>query len=263
MPFTPALSPRGERERKRSTILEVSQVDGARPRSGRPRNRLRKFLSGSFVGVAAWIVRFVCATLRVRTENEERFFGTEGGKILCTWHGRPIPPAARLRNTGLTVLISLSRDGDFINTILGSMGYDAIRGSSGPSGARAAAACLKLLRAGKALVVTPDGPRGPSGILQPGVITMAQKSGCALIPIGSSSRPRFVMKSWDRMEMPLPFARALILFGEPVYVPKEADAEALEEYRLRLQSEMRGLQDEADRRLRQPTFGQIAKRETA
>jgi hypothetical protein len=205
----------------------------------------------------------VCATLRVQTENEDRFFETQGGKILCTWHGRPIPPAARMRGVELSILISLSRDGEMINTILGSMGYDAVRGSSGPSGARVLATCIKMLRAGKALVVTPDGPRGPSGVLQPGVITMAQKSGCALVPIGSSSRPRLVMKSWDRMELPLPFARALVLFGEPIYVPEDANSEALEEYRLRLQTEMRRLQDEADRRLRQPTFGQIASREAA
>jgi lysophospholipid acyltransferase (LPLAT)-like uncharacterized protein len=206
------------------------------------------------------LVRLVCATLRVRTENEERFFGTQGGKILCMWHGRLIPPATRMRGVDLTVLISLSRDGEMINTILGSMGFTAVRGSSGPSGARVLASCIKMLRVGKALVVTPDGPRGPSGVLQPGVITMAQKSGCALVPIGCSSRPRFVMKSWDRMELPLPFSRALILFGEPMYVPEDADPE---EYRLRLQTEMRHLQDEADRRLRQPTFGQIAEREAA
>lgn len=208
-------------------------------------------------GVGAWLVRFLCATSRVECVDEERFFGIEGGKILCLWHGRPIPLTARMRGVDLTVLISLSRDGELINAILSSMGYSAARGSSGPSGARALAACIKVLRSGRIVVVTPDGPRGPSGVLQAGVMTMARKSGRPIVPTGSSSRPRLVMRSWDRFMIPLPFARSVVLFGEPLFVPADADDEAVEALRLKLEMEMRRLQDEADRRLGVPTFAEI------
>ena len=205
-------------------------------------------------------MRATCATLRVETVDEGNYFDTPGGKIFCLWHGRPLGPTARMRGEDLTVLISLSRDGELINSILRSMGFPALRGSTGPSGARVLAACIKLLRGGRALAVTPDGPRGPSGVAQPGVVAMARKSGCALVPTGSSARPRILLKSWDQFVVPLPFARALTLFGEPIYVPPDADEAAVEAFRQRLQGEMRRLQDEADRRLGAPTFKEIAAR---
>lgn len=209
-------------------------------------------------GVAAWVVRLICATLRIRCVGEERFTGIEGGKILCLWHGRTIPPTARYRGVDITILISLSRDGEMISKILASLGYPALRGSTGPSGARVLASCIKLLRNGRTLAVTPDGPRGPSGVAQGGVMTMARKSGCALVPMGCSARPRVVMRSWDRYLIPLPFARALMMFGEPIYVPENADDATVEALRQRLETEMRRLQDESDRRLGMPTFAEIA-----
>lgn len=235
----------------------VSQSDGARRRPSRQRKQFRKFLSNSLTGFGTWLVGFISSSLRLKTVDEHYFFETPGGKIMCMWHSRLIPPTKRMRGIKLSVLISLSRDGEVINSALSRMGYGAVRGSSGPSGARVLAQCIKMLRTGEILVVTPDGPRGPSGVVQGGVITMAQKSGCALVPIGCASRPRIVMKSWDRMEIPFPFAKSLMLFGEPLYVPSDATAEEAEAIRVKLQSEMRRLQDEADRKLRQPTYREI------
>ena len=223
--------------------------------SDRGKGRVRRFLAESLDGLAALLVRAICATQRVECVDEERFFGQEGGKILCLWHGRPFPLMTRVQGVSLTVLISLSRDGELINSILATMGFRAARGSSGPSGARALAACIKLLRAGEIVVVTPDGPRGPSGVLQAGVVTMAKKSGRPIIPTGSSSRPRITTRSWDRFTVPLPFARSVVLFGRPIYVEEGAnEAEAL----VRVQAEMRRLQDEADRRLKTPTWAEMA-----
>lgn len=225
--------------------------------SNRTKARMRRQLNGLFTRLAMGYVRLVCATLRIRSVDEHHFFGLEGGKILCLWHGRTMPPTARLRGYDITVLISLSRDGELIAKVLAALGFPALRGSSGPSGARVLASCIKLLRSGRALAVTPDGPRGPSMVLQNGVIAMARKSGCALVPVGSSVRPRFVMRSWDRFLAPLPFSRAVMVFGEPMHIAHDADEAEMEDARLRLQTEMRRLQDDADRRLRVPTFAQL------
>ena len=234
-----------------------------RPKGRSPRRkkvRLRKRLSGALPGLATLLVRVVCATLRIRCVGEERFLNAPGGRILCMWHSRTIPPAARYRGQDITILISLSRDGELIAKILAALGYPALRGSSGPSGARVLASCIKLLRSGRTLAVTPDGPRGPSGVLQGGVMTMARKSGCVLVPVGSSARPRIVTRSWDRFVMPLPFARAVMVFGEPMAVPPDADEATIEALRARFQAEMRRLQDEADRLLGVPTFAETVAR---
>ena len=96
------------------------------------------------------------------------------------------------------------------------------------------------------MAMTPDGPRGPNGIVQDGVMVMAQKSGAGLLPGAFSCRPRWVFRSWDKYTVPWPFSRGVILLSEPIYVPKDASAELVEELRLKLQNEMHRLEEEAE-----------------
>ncbi len=96
------------------------------------------------------------------------------------------------------------------------------------------------------VAVTPDGPRGPGFQVQPGTIYMAQRSGMPIIPITNSARKRWILSSWDRFIIPKPFSRAVIMLGQPVYVPANCSAEGLEEIRIRLERQMRELTSKAD-----------------
>lgn len=192
-------------------------------------------------------------TLRIKTVDEEKFENIQGGKILCGWHGRSSIGGAKYRNRKFWVIISLSRDGDIQNHIFQRLGFQTIRGSSKRGGERALVESIRALKQGGAMAMTPDGPRGPSGIVQGGVMTMAKKSGCALVPVGISSKPRIVLKrAWDRHMIPVPFGKSLMVFGDPYYVAKDATDEEVEETRLKLQEDMHRLQEEAERRLGQP-----------
>lgn len=221
----------------------------------------KRNMARSLTGVASAIVRVLCATLRIETVNEERFVDTAGGKILCFWHGRTIPPTARYRKSGIWVVISLSKDGELQTKILKGLGYNAVRGSTGRGGVRVLAECIRLLKSGETIAITPDGPQGPSGVAQMGMITMARKSGATLCPMGVSARPRWMFRTWDRYVVPKPFAKAMLVFGEPVKVPSDATDEEMETIRQQLQGEMLRLQDEADRRLNLPTQHEIAEQE--
>ncbi|MGC5340985.1 DUF374 domain-containing protein, partial [Escherichia coli] len=75
------------------------------------------------------------------------------------------------------------------NRVFTHLGFKVIRGRTGRGGVRAAVEAIKTLRSGATMAMTPDGPRGPSAVLQDGVIFMAQKSGAALVPVGISARP--------------------------------------------------------------------------
>ena len=97
------------------------------------------------------------------------------------------------------------------------------------------------------MAITPDGPRGPSKIVQGGVMAMARKSGAYLVPCGVSARPRVLAKSWDRYMVPLPFSRCLMNFGDPLKVPPNATDEEVEAVRLKLESEITRLEMEAER----------------
>ncbi len=74
---------------------------------------------------------------------------------------------------------------------------------------------------------------------------MAHKSGCALVPVGTYARPAWFAPTWDKYMAPWCFARAVFLVGPPIYVPADASAEAMEEARLKLESEIHRLQEEA------------------
>ncbi|HVT10799.1 MAG TPA: lysophospholipid acyltransferase family protein [Fimbriimonadaceae bacterium] len=201
----------------------------------------------------AALVRLIGLTLRIKTVNEEAFEKIEGGKILCGWHGRSSIAGAKYRDRGFWVVISLSKDGDIQNNIFRKLGFNTIRGSTGRGGERALVESIKVLRQGATMAMTPDGPRGPSGACQGGVLLMAKKSGAALVPVGISSRPRILLKNaWDRHMIPVPFGKSMMVFGEPYYVPKDASDEAVEEIRLKMQEDMHALQEEAERQLGQP-----------
>ena len=145
-------------------------------------------------------------------------------------------------------MISNSNDGDLQASVFTRLGYKIIRGSSARGGERALVEAIRALKRGESLAMTPDGPRGPSGVLQPGVIFMAKKSGAVLIPVGISATPRRLANSWDHYMVPRPFGRAELIFGDPISVPPDADDEVVEASRRLLETEIHRLEAEAERR---------------
>lgn len=176
-----------------------------------------------------WTTRLVVRTLRLRVVGEERVHALQAsgaGVILVTWHGRTLIPVARFRGRGYWAMISTSRDGEYQNQIFRRFGWQTVRGSTSARGAvQAALTMVRHLRGGAVMAFTPDGPRGPSHQVQPGAIFMAQKSGCPIIPAGISASPRKLTHAWDRYLVPLPFARATLIYGEPIVIPPDVKGE--------------------------------------
>lgn len=192
------------------------------------------------------VARTIGMTLRIRTEGWEAVKDLECGKIYCGWHGRSFIPAQFFRNRGVWCIISHSRDGEMQTRIFTSFGFQIIRGSTGRGGERALVESIRVLRKGDEMAITPDGPRGPTGVVQPGVMMMARKSGCALIPVGSSASRGWYAPTWDRYLIPWAFSRCVFVFGEPIYVAPDAGDEQVEEARLRLESEIERMQRRAE-----------------
>jgi lysophospholipid acyltransferase (LPLAT)-like uncharacterized protein len=94
---------------------------------------------------------------------------------------------------------------------------------------------LRKAAAGYDLAFTPDGPRGPAGVVQPGVILAAAATGFPVQPVAiAASRSRRV-RSWDRFLVPLPPATVHIVYGEALTVRRKGSVEgAAEELRRRL-----------------------------
>jgi lysophospholipid acyltransferase (LPLAT)-like uncharacterized protein len=162
--------------------------------------------------------------------------------IVAFWHEcLPLMPAgwAELRRGNpsrrAAALISRHRDGRFIATIMTRFAVDTVHGSSAKPGGRdkggaaALRAMLARLSDGDAVIVTPDGPRGPAHVAAPGTIRLAALSGAPILPAAARVRRQLRLGTWDRMILPLPFGRGAIVCAAPLRVaPHERhDAEAM------------------------------------
>ena len=65
----------------------------------------------------------------------------------------------------------------------------------------------------------------------------------ALAQRGASHTFRF--PTWDRFELPLPFARVQIAYGEPVQVPRVVNADGLADLQRAMATRLQALQAEA------------------
>ena len=187
-------------------------------------------------------VRLIGSSLKLEVTGDQQFANNDSKLIFCGWHGKSLIFASYFRKRGYWVIISNSNDGDIQNEVFSRLGYQTIRGSTGRGGVKAALQGVKALKSGGTMAITPDGPRGPSGVVQGGVMLMAQKSGAALVPVGLSAKRAIYVKSWDRYMLPFPFSKARMVFGEPLIFPDGADVAAVEEVRLKLESEINRLE---------------------
>jgi hypothetical protein len=149
-----------------------------------------------------------------------------GGVVVAIWHGQMLPLVAHHRDQGVAVLISEHRDGEIIARVVRAFGYATVRGSTSRGGGRALLELVGVLRRGREVCVTPDGPRGPRHAFAPGALIAAQRAGVPLVGVVAHVDRRWQLGSWDRFEIPKPFARITVAYGEPTPVPGETPREA-------------------------------------
>jgi lysophospholipid acyltransferase (LPLAT)-like uncharacterized protein len=193
----------------------------------------------------------LAATLRFRLNDLSGYFsGVPQEKIIfAIWHNRLALSlilyrryvARRDRGRRLVAMVSASRDGGLLAGILERFGVEPVRGSSSRRGPQALREMVSWGRRGHDLAITPDGPRGPCYIVQEGVISTAQLTGLPIVPVSYHLNWKIRAKSWDRFQIPLPFARCEITIGKVLRVPRETDAAGREELRKRLEAEMRAI----------------------
>lgn len=171
-----------------------------------------------------WVFSTAIAhTVRIRAlgiERLERLRTSGDGGIVALWHGTTMLPIFYCRHRGLWAIVSLSRDGELQNRLVTSRGYQTIRGSTGPQGVRAFLEAVKRINRGAVIAITPDGPRGPAKIVQAGTVLLAERAGCEVLPLGVACQPAIRLRSWDSHMIPLPFSRAVLVFGQPLRIGK-------------------------------------------
>lgn len=167
--------------------------------------------------------------------------------IFACWHSRLLLLSYIYKHLNASVLVSNSADGEIIAQVLQRCGHKTIRGSTRKGGLRALMQQITDMRInGRPGVVVPDGPQGPRHKVQPGVILLAQKTGCPIIPLAYSSKRRKIFSSWDRFVLPFPWVKGMVTYGKPIAVPANADAATLDGCARELERELNRITAQAD-----------------
>ena len=224
-------------------------------KSGQTKSRLTRRLGLVAIPlISSLFIRVLRLTIRIETVNASSLAKARGTTnrpyILAFWHGRLLLMRYAYPGDRITVMISRHGDGELIARTMDRFGVHSTRGSSSSGGAAALREIVRRIRTGWDAAFTPDGPRGPRHIVQPGVVEAARLSGCAIVPVTFSCMSGKVLKSWDRFLVPRPFSRALIAYADPIEVPPRADATTLEALRRQLEREMIELEERTDAAVR-------------
>lgn len=194
------------------------------------------------------VVAALGATLRWRTEGLEHFESiTRSGRqpVMAFWHGRILTATYFFRRRGIVVITSENFDGEWIAGIIERFGYGTARGSSSRGGRRALLQLRRDMAAGHPAGFTVDGPRGPARVAQPGAVWLAKATGNPVLPFHLEADRYWELGSWDRTQIPKPFATVRLVVGEPLEVPADADDARIEVARLELETRLRSLEQRA------------------
>lgn len=174
-------------------------------------------------------IKMIGASVRFEIDGWEHFEAIDNARkvpIYAFWHDRIFLSTYFWRNRGIVVLISQSKDGEYIARAIQRLGCGAIRGSSTRGGTKALVEMVRSMRSGNPMAFAVDGPKGPRYVAKLGAVLLAKKTGNPIFPFVVQSRAFWTLKSWDKMQIPRPFSRALTIIGEPIYVNENAnDAE--------------------------------------
>ncbi len=194
-------------------------------------------------------LQLLAATVRVRFIHGERLFSLwDQQQVLLTfWHNRVVMMPLAAHGHKMCIMNSQSRDGEIATRALNRWGIHSVRGSATRGGASGFLQLVRAFRAGYHLAVVPDGPRGPRYEVKPGVLHLARATGAPLVPAAYGATRFMQIRSWDRLMIPLPFARVNYVVGEPLLVPRRATDDELIALREELELRLRMVTAEADR----------------
>ncbi len=142
--------------------------------------------------------------------------------IFAFRHAQIFPLIFLARHLKKQVLVSESRDGERIAVILHQIGYRLARGSTTRGGARGMLQMIHTLQQDQQdVIITPDGPKGPPGRIQSGLIYLARKTGFQIVLAKAETPQAIRLHSWDRFMIPWPGAHIRIAFSNRISLSDE------------------------------------------
>lgn len=165
--------------------------------------------------------------------------------IVATWHGQFM--LAKLADPGgvkVSAMVAKHGDAELIAEAMRAFDVELIRGAGAGGrkrdrgGAAALRAAVKALNDGSSLVMTADVPPGPARVAGLGIVTIARMAGVPIVPIAPATSRFLSFDTWSRITLNLPYSKLALVGGEPIHVPRDADAATLEALRQKVETEL-------------------------
>jgi lysophospholipid acyltransferase (LPLAT)-like uncharacterized protein len=203
--------------------------------------------------VAGRLMGLLLSTCRVEIlspREEQRYLRERNPLVAATWHRGAIFFLYFFGYLRPAIMVSRSKDGEFLSRFIELFGGLPVRGSSSKGGGAALRTMAQMVASGQTsfAATVADGPRGPRYQAKAGMILLAMRTGLPLLPVMWSADRAWVLKStWDHTMIPKPFAKVKVLAGREMRFPEHLDKEGLEAARQELEQELNRVKDELDR----------------
>ena len=182
--------------------------------------------------------------------------------IITIWHrSLLLAPKTLLKSKSYASLSSNHSDGKIALIYAKLTGVTPIQGSGTGTASKkpvkdkkGAAALRKILRYlgnNKSVWLTADMPPGPAFECGRGIIAIARLSQKPILATAIRTKNEIIIeKAWDKFIIPKPFGKMVIAYGEPLWVPRDADKAKLEACRLQLEKNLNELNEKAENLLK-------------
>lgn len=188
-------------------------------------------------------------SIRIKILNKSKVdhYIKQGKKfVYVIWHGRQFLLTTHFAKMNTGVITSTSRDGRLQADILSKMGFKITYGSSSKSPVKALMGSVKLMRKGINMAIAVDGPTGPVYKVKPGALFLAKKLNAFIVPVSFSARPAITLRAWDNYLLPLPFSKAIIIWGDPMQLTQSTDKDILDKESSLLEKKLSIINNKAD-----------------
>lgn len=155
----------------------------------------------------------------IESEGLKKIIRENKPRVYAFWHGDELVMISLTRFYSVATMTSTSRDGDLLDRVVRMLGVKTSRGSSTRGGIGALKGLIDIAKTGYTPVVAVDGPKGPYHKVKPGVFQIAKALEGSVVPISFEASNCYVFqKSWNKARLPLPFAKIVITWGEPIFI---------------------------------------------
>ncbi|MBI4797489.1 MAG: lysophospholipid acyltransferase family protein [Desulfarculus sp.] len=211
--------------------------------------RIVFWLSTNLAGRLLGLLMRTCRVEILSPREEQRYLKEGHPAIAATWHRGAIFFLYFFGHLRPAIMVSRSKDGEFLARFIAHYGGVPVRGSSSKGGGLALKTMVEMVKSGQVrfAATVADGPRGPRYRAKAGMILLAMQTGLPLLPImWSADRAWVLTKTWDHTIIPKPFAKIKVACGRELRYPAHLDKEEMEAARQELERELNRLKDQLD-----------------